>query len=90
MPVTAMDKPEDVAKDADVVFLATAHEVSHDLVPVFLSEGCKVFDLSGAYRVQGDSFYTDYYGFAHQHKDILDKTVYGLAEWNAEQIATQT
>ncbi|WP_434360801.1 N-acetyl-gamma-glutamyl-phosphate reductase [Parasalinivibrio latis] len=87
MPVTAMENPAEVAKDADVVFLATAHEVSHDLAPVFLSEGCKVFDLSGAYRVQGDSFYTDYYGFAHQHKAILDKAVYGLAEWNAEQIA---
>ncbi|MGK3394076.1 N-acetyl-gamma-glutamyl-phosphate reductase, partial [Klebsiella pneumoniae] len=32
----------------DVVFLATAHEVSHDLAPQFLAAGCVVFDLSGA------------------------------------------
>ncbi len=55
--------------ECDVVFLATAHEVSHDLAPIFLANNCQVFDLSGAYRVQGEEFYTKYYGFEHQHAD---------------------
>lgn len=67
-------------------FLATAHEVSHDLAPIFLEQGCQVFDLSGAFRVQGDDFYTNYYGFEHKHAQWLEQAVYGLAEWNAEAI----
>lgn len=75
-----------VAKECDVVFLATAHEVSHDLAPEFLAQGCQVFDLSGAYRVQADGFYPKYYGFDHQHETLLNNAVYGLAEWNEEAI----
>ncbi|MDD1782108.1 N-acetyl-gamma-glutamyl-phosphate reductase [Enterovibrio sp. ZSDZ35] len=88
LPLQPLKDIASVAKSADVVFLATAHEVSHDIAPTFLAEGCKVFDLSGAFRVQSDSFYTDYYGFAHQHGEWLEKAVYGLAEWNDKAIAT--
>ncbi len=82
-PLTDVEK---VAAECDVVFLATAHEVSHDLAPIFLANGCQVFDLSGAYRVQGEEFYTTYYGFEHKHADWLSKATYGLAEWNFEAI----
>ncbi|MDN5451387.1 MAG: N-acetyl-gamma-glutamyl-phosphate reductase, partial [Enterobacterales bacterium] len=86
LPLLPMSDVAAMAKDVDVVFLATAHEVSHDLVTQFLQMGCVVFDLSGAYRVNQASFYQDYYGFTHQHADWLDKAVYGLAEWRAEDI----
>ena len=76
-----------VAKDSDVVLLATAHEVSHDLAATFLENDCVVFDLSGAFRVKQEGFYSEYYGFEHQYEEWLDKAVYGLAEWNAEAIA---
>ncbi len=75
-----------VAQQSDVVFLATAHEVSHDLAPQFLAQGCQVFDLSGAFRVKKHGFYNQFYGFEHQHEAWLDNSVYGLAEWNAEGI----
>lgn len=77
-----------LAKGIDIVFLATEHSVSHDIAPIFLAEGCVVFDLSGAYRVNSASFYTDYYGFEHKYQTWLDKAVYGLAEWNIAQIKT--
>lgn len=86
LPLLPMGDVAAIAKDVDVVFLATVHEVSHDLAPQFLQMGCVVFDLSGAYRVNQASFYQDYYGFTHQHADWLDKAVYGLAEWRAEDI----
>ncbi|WP_294912061.1 N-acetyl-gamma-glutamyl-phosphate reductase [Tatumella sp. UBA2305] len=76
----------ELAKGVDVVFLATAHEVSHDLAPQFLAHGCVVFDLSGAWRVNDASFYTRYYGFTHQHPELLEKAVYGLAEWQGESL----
>ncbi|MGC7561192.1 N-acetyl-gamma-glutamyl-phosphate reductase [Pasteurella sp. PK-2025] len=81
--------PEDintVAQQADLVFLATAHEVSHQLAPIFLQNHCKVFDLSGAFRVNHAEFYTQYYGFEHQYPELLTQAVYGLAEWNDEDI----
>ncbi|MCD8547545.1 MAG: N-acetyl-gamma-glutamyl-phosphate reductase [Aeromonadaceae bacterium] len=71
----------------DLVCLATAHEVSMDLAPQFLAAGIKVFDLSGAFRVEQAGFYDQYYGFAHNQPEWLNKAVYGLAEWNTDAIA---
>ncbi|WP_120513769.1 N-acetyl-gamma-glutamyl-phosphate reductase [Photobacterium salinisoli] len=87
LPLQPLTDVAAVAQASDIVLLATAHEVSHGLAPVFLAAGCQVFDLSGAFRVKGDEFYTQYYGFTHQHANWLDAAVYGLAEWNAESIA---
>ncbi len=84
--VTPLTDPVSVAKASDIVFLATAHEVSHDLAPIFLEHGCKVFDLSGAFRVKSDDFYPTFYGFEHQFEAWLDQAAYGLAEWNSEGI----
>lgn len=75
-----------VAEEADVVLLATAHHVSHELAPLFLEKNCIVFDLSGAFRVKSDRFYSDFYDFEHEHPRWLEKAVYGLAEWNADLI----
>ncbi|MEZ9290892.1 N-acetyl-gamma-glutamyl-phosphate reductase [Vibrio lentus] len=86
MPVQPLTNPEEVAKQSDVIFLATAHEVSHDLAPIFLENDCQVFDLSGAFRVKGENFYQEFYGFEHQHEQWLDKAAYGLAEWNEREI----
>jgi N-acetyl-gamma-glutamyl-phosphate reductase len=86
LPLQPLSDPSAWAGKVDVVFLATAHEVSHDLAPEFLKAGCVVFDLSGAFRVNDADFYTRYYGFTHQHGEWLDKAVYGLAEWQHEKI----
>ena len=89
LPLQPMDDISEFSQ-ADVVFLATAHEVSHDLAPQFLKAGCVVFDLSGAFRVNDPAFYDTYYGFTHQHPDLLAQAVYGLAEWNHDQIKEAT
>ncbi|MFC5078812.1 N-acetyl-gamma-glutamyl-phosphate reductase [Vibrio thalassae] len=86
MSVQPLNDVKQVASECDIVFLATAHEVSHDLAPEFLDQGCQVFDLSGAYRVKADDFYTTFYGFEHQNESWLDKAAYGLAEWDAQEI----
>ncbi|NDL64881.1 N-acetyl-gamma-glutamyl-phosphate reductase [Acerihabitans arboris] len=86
LPLQPLTDVAGLAKTVDVVFLATAHEVSHDLAPAFLAAGCVVFDLSGAFRVNQASFYRQYYGFEHQHADWLAKAVYGLAEWQGEAL----
>ncbi|OAN17049.1 N-acetyl-gamma-glutamyl-phosphate reductase [Photobacterium jeanii] len=88
LPLQPLIEPSEVAKNAEVVLLATAHQVSHDLAPIFLAQGCQVFDLSGAFRVKSDEFYTEFYGFEHQYPQYLEQAVYGLAEWNGNEIAT--
>ncbi|MBD2784933.1 N-acetyl-gamma-glutamyl-phosphate reductase [Xenorhabdus sp. DI] len=86
LPLQPLTDVIETAKGIDVVFLATAHEVSHDIAPLFLAAGCIVFDLSGAYRVQNTQFYKKYYGFEHKNAAWLAQAVYGLAEWQAEKI----
>ncbi|UJF19233.1 N-acetyl-gamma-glutamyl-phosphate reductase [Vibrio sp. SS-MA-C1-2] len=76
----------EIAADIDIVLLATEHKVSHDIADQFLAKQCVVFDLSGAFRVRSESFYQEFYGFEHQELNWLEQAVYGLAEWNQEQI----
>lgn len=80
------DLIEFACEGIDIVILATAHEVSHNLAALFLAQNTVVFDLSGAFRVQEAGFYDKYYGFTHQYPQLLEKAVYGLAEWNFEAI----
>ncbi|MGL5365380.1 MAG: N-acetyl-gamma-glutamyl-phosphate reductase, partial [Plesiomonas shigelloides] len=86
VPLQPLSDVAAVAANADVVFLVTAHEVSHDLAPQFLAAGCVVLDLSGAFRVRASGFYPRYYGFEHQHPQWLEQAVYGLAEWQASEL----
>ncbi|MGH9327403.1 MAG: N-acetyl-gamma-glutamyl-phosphate reductase [Terriglobia bacterium] len=64
----------------DVVFLATPHEVSHDLVPALVGRGLRVVDLSGAFRLKNLAAYPAWYGFEHRAKEVLAEAVYGLPE----------
>jgi N-acetyl-gamma-glutamyl-phosphate reductase len=66
--------------DAEVAFLATPAEVSHELAPRLLARGLKVVDLSGAFRLADAAAYPAWYGFAHQHPALLAEARYGLPE----------
>ncbi len=90
LPLQPMSDISEFVAGVDVVFLATAHEVSHDLAPQFLAAGCIVFDLSGAFRVNDAAFYEKFYGFTHQHPQLLEQAVYGLAEWSADRLKEAT
>jgi N-acetyl-gamma-glutamyl-phosphate reductase len=80
---------EDLSKeDMDVVFLATPHEVSHDLAPALVERGLRVIDLSGAFRLKNSRVYPRWYGFEHHATPLLKEAVYGVTELNAEAIAT--
>jgi N-acetyl-gamma-glutamyl-phosphate reductase len=75
-----------LAREPQAVFLATPHEVSHELAPVLLQHGIVVFDLSTAFRLSDASTFTKHYGFAHKHEQLLQSAVYGLAERNRAQL----
>jgi N-acetyl-gamma-glutamyl-phosphate reductase len=71
----------------DAVFFATPHEFSADWAQKFIAQGVKVFDLSGGFRLKNSADYPKYYGFEHQATTALAQAQYGLAEWQAAEIA---
>jgi len=77
-----------LAEKYDAIFLATPHEASHDWAQALSGKKAKIFDLSGAFRLQDEQVFESFYGFKHEHTDILRSAVYGLAEWNANAIKT--
>ncbi len=78
---------ERLTGDHDVVFTATPHGASMEIVPELLASGVKVIDLSGDYRLKDPATYKHWYG--HDHKDMinLEKAVYGIPELFREKIA---
>ena len=75
LPLQPMSDISEFTDGVDVVFLATARGQSRRRRSS--AAGCVVFDLSGAFRVNDGAFYEKYYGFTHQHPDLLEKAVYG-------------
>jgi N-acetyl-gamma-glutamyl-phosphate reductase len=69
--------------DVDIVFTATPHGSSMNIVPGFLETGSKVIDLSGDYRFRDFSVYEKWYGLKHT---APLNAVYGLPEIYREQI----
>jgi len=67
--------PENI--DVDLVFTATPHGASMDIVPDLIERDIKVVDLSGDYRFDDISIYEKWYGL--EHSAPLE-AVYGLPE----------
>ncbi|WP_254795704.1 N-acetyl-gamma-glutamyl-phosphate reductase [Arsukibacterium indicum] len=68
----------------DVAFLALPHEASEAVTPLLLAAGIVVVDLSGAFRLKQADLYPKYYGYQHQHPELLANADYCLMEWLSE------
>lgn len=73
--------------DYDVVFTATPHGASMDIIPELVLSGTKVIDLSGDYRLKDPEVYKKWYGSDHKDKGNLEKAVYGIPELFRDQIS---
>jgi N-acetyl-gamma-glutamyl-phosphate reductase len=75
----------------ELLFLATPHLVSRDLVPEAITRGLRVVDLSGAWRLKEEQNRA-VYGFkdanAGTAAELTERAVYGLPELHADRIAT--
>ena len=75
----------------DLLFLATPHAVSRELVPEAVARGLRIVDLSGAWRLKQEE-HRAIYGFkdssAKTAAELTKRAVYGLPELkpNADQI----
>ena len=72
----------------DVVITATEHDVSMRIVPELAAAGLRVIDMSGAFRMKDPAIYPKWYGFEHTAQDLLQQSVYGMPELNADNIKT--
>lgn len=75
-----------IAEEADIVFLATPSKVSGKLVESFFNKEIKVIDLSGDLRLKDGAVYKSWYKHEPVGTPILKEAVYGLSEWNRDQI----
>jgi len=85
--------PMDVAelqKNCDLVFTATPHGGSVNLVPKLLEAGLKVIDMSADFRLKNPADYETYYGWKHAHPEVLKEAAYGLPELHREEIKKAT
>ena len=75
----------------DILFLATPHDLSRELVPIALSHGIRVVDLSGAWRLQ-DPANASVYNLTDADpalaSTIQAKAVFGSPELHAASIRT--
>ena len=70
----------------DVVFTSTPSGVTSELLPPLVGKGPKLIDLSGDFRLKDPASYEEWYGKKAAPLDIIRQSVYGLTEWNAEQV----
>jgi N-acetyl-gamma-glutamyl-phosphate reductase len=73
----------------ELLFLATPHSTSRELVPEAIARGLRVVDLSGAWRLKQEQ-HRAVYGFhdadAAKAADLNERAVYGLPELNGNRI----
>src|ERR1700704_4312235 len=74
----------------ELLFLATPHQVSRELVPEAIACGMRVVDLSGAWRLR-EAQNRAVYGFEDKDAvtaaDLMKQAVYGLPELNGDRLS---
>jgi N-acetyl-gamma-glutamyl-phosphate reductase len=81
---------DQLARTADVVFLATPSGVSKKMVPALLDKGVKCIDLSGDFRLKSAESYQAWYKHSAAEEEYLAKATYGLSEIYSEKIRTSS
>ncbi len=72
----------------DLVFIALPSGEAMNFVPALVDAQKKVIDLGGDFRLQDTQLYTKYYKHEHKAEKYIANAVYGLPEWNKQNIQT--
>ncbi len=70
----------------ELVFLALPHNVSQRYVPGLLDLGVMVVDLGADFRIKDPVLYEQWYGHQHERPELLSSAVYGLVEFNRDEL----
>ena len=86
-PLRFVSAPQDpdALNDLDCVFLALPHGQALEIAPR-LPRGVKAIDLSGDFRLSSAEEFAEAYGREHTAIELQREFVYGLTEFNREQI----
>lgn len=88
-PLQPLSWPSLKQQGVELVFLATPHEASRSLVPEAMSQGFRVIDLSGAWRLK-QAQHQAVYGFQDAASataaELTKKAIYGLPELHADRL----
>lgn len=76
----------DLAKRADVVFLALPHGASQHLVPDLIGSVRLVVDLAADFRLKDPSLYPLWYGGEHHQPELLGEAAFGIPELFREEV----
>lgn len=74
-------------EDIDLLFVAMPSGQSMQVVKEAVNANVKVIDIGGDFRLKDAAVYTKYYNHEHTETELLSSAVYGLSEWNEEEIA---
>jgi N-acetyl-gamma-glutamyl-phosphate reductase len=77
----------EAAAEGRMAFVALPSGEALHIVPQLLDRGVMVIDLGGDFRLQDPILYQKAYGRKHPAPELLDRSVYGLSEWNRQSIA---
>ncbi|MER2029482.1 MAG: N-acetyl-gamma-glutamyl-phosphate reductase [Solibacillus sp.] len=83
-PLLKLD--DDVLAEYDVVFASTPSGVSSTIFPSLVERGPKLIDLSGDFRLKNLASYETWYKKNPAPQEVVDRSVYGLTEWNEPAI----
>ena len=90
-PLQPLSWPSLKQQGVELLFLATPHDASRSIVPEAVSQGFRVIDLSGAWRLK-ENQNRAVYGFTDADSataaELTEKAVYGLPELCADRIAS--
>jgi len=77
----------DSFEELDLVFVALPSGQAFEAVTAAYQKGIKVIDIGGDFRLKNIDEYKKYYKHEHPAAELLDRAVYGLSEWNENEIA---
>ncbi|HTS37013.1 MAG TPA: N-acetyl-gamma-glutamyl-phosphate reductase [Candidatus Solibacter sp.] len=86
-PLHSLSWPALKQQGVELLFLATPHEVSRELVPEAMKQGLRVVDLSGAWRLKQEQHRAIYHfvdADAAMAAQLTERAVYGLPELNGD------
>jgi N-acetyl-gamma-glutamyl-phosphate reductase len=70
----------------DAVFLAVPSGTSQELVAALLDRTPLVVDLGADFRLKDPALYPQWYGWEHQHPELLGRATYGMPELLRESL----
>lgn len=80
------DNMEELADEVDIIFTATPQGFCSSLINEEILSKSKIIDLSADFRIKDIKTYEEWYGIEHKSPKFIKEAVYGLCEFNRDEI----